>query len=153
MLPTFLSLYPKEEEIQHLRSKIQQLGVYNFKEALRKLDCGKVEEFALQLLTYKSDLKKKAYILNTIIEQGPLTNKLIEHINSWDVVKEHMVSNQFFQQIVHITHQVLTVMKEQKHKGFDLLTLHKVFDVKSVYTNDKCTYYFVMKEWLRSMHS
>ena len=68
VLPTFISLYPKDDEIQDLRLRMHQLGVYDFKEALRKLECGKVEEFALQLLTYKSNLKQKASILNTINE-------------------------------------------------------------------------------------
>ena len=71
ILETFLSVYPKDDEVKMLYARMKSLGVNSFYEALKRLDCGKAEEFALQLLTYKCNLKSKAQILNKIINQSP----------------------------------------------------------------------------------
>ena len=128
---------------------MKSLGVTSFNQALRQLDCGKVEEFALQVLTHRCDLKIKAEILCKIIDQGPQMGKLFDKINDWDVVKDQLSSNKFFKEIIRITHRVLMLMKDQQLKGFDLKSLLKVFDVKSVYCKDKSVYYFIMKQYLQ----
>ena len=75
--------------------------------------------------------------------------KLFDKINDWDVVKDQLSSNQFFKEIIRITHRVLMLMKDQQLKGFDLKSLLKVFDVKSIHCKDKSVYYFIMKQYLQ----
>jgi len=74
ILDSFLSVCPKDSEVQDLRNAILALGIFDFKEALQKLHCGKPEEFMLNLLIQKSDLQQKAEILKQIVEMGPTIN-------------------------------------------------------------------------------
>ena len=62
---------------------MQNLGIFNFREALDKLEYGKPEEFMLSILCYKNDLKMKAEIIKQIIEMTPMINRLLSNISSW----------------------------------------------------------------------
>ena len=62
---------------------MQSLGIFNFREALDKLESGKPEEFMLSILCYKTDLKMKAEIIKQIIEMTPMINRLLSNISSW----------------------------------------------------------------------
>ena len=44
-------------------------------------------------------------------------------------------------------------MKDQQLKGFDLKSLAKVFDVKSLHSPEKSVYYFVLKQYLQTNNS
>lgn len=55
-LESFLAAYPKEQEIEALQAAIQKHGIFILSEALEKLECGKTEQFMLQVLTHRSNL-------------------------------------------------------------------------------------------------
>lgn len=63
VLDAFLSAYPKESEIKALKAAISKFNIFDYAEALVKLECGNLEQFMLQVLSHKSDLQQKAEIL------------------------------------------------------------------------------------------
>ena len=73
-LESFLSSYPRENEVLALKAAIQKFGIFDYQEALTKLECGSAEQFMLEVLSHRSDLQQKAGILHNIVEMGPSIN-------------------------------------------------------------------------------
>ena len=76
-LQQFVSLYPKEQEIDMLKNQMSKLGITEFGKALESVPCGQVETFMLSVLSYETDLKLKAEVLLQIMEMGPKINTLL----------------------------------------------------------------------------
>jgi hypothetical protein len=76
-LQQFVSLYPKEQEIDMLKNQMSKLGITEFEKALKSVPCGQVETFMLSVLSYETDLKLKAEVLLQIMEMGPKINTLL----------------------------------------------------------------------------
>lgn len=79
-LHQFVSMYPKETEVDHLKARMAKLGISTFSETMDSVPCGQVERFMLTVLSHESDLKHRAEILIQIMEMGPRINKLLQQI-------------------------------------------------------------------------
>lgn len=102
-LESFLSSYPKELEVQALRAAMQKLGVFDFRDALQKLECSSAEQFMLEVLSHRSDLQQKAELLRQIKEMHPSIIQLLTCIESWIQVREKLTKSEDFIKIVRLT--------------------------------------------------
>ena len=136
VIESFLCVYPKDEEIQSIKAAMKVFGIFDFGVALSQLQCDKAEEFMLSVLTQKSNLLKKAQILKKIIEMSPSINHILKCISNWTQFKNWIHESEVFIQIVNIAHKFYRVMKadtssEEEGQGFELISLPRLFEVKS----------------------
>ena len=75
------AIYPKEQEMKLLVSKLKDAGIGSFNEAVRaveqkRLECSQSYLFILKMLQYETDLKEKALQMLTILEMSPIIKQL-----------------------------------------------------------------------------
>ena len=92
-LESFISIYPKEEEVKRFSSKLQEAGFHSFVQGVQALQdktltCDDTTAFMMILLAKGSGLLEKAQVMIKFREiQSKLTN-LMTRVNCWNFVTE-----------------------------------------------------------------
>lgn len=82
---------------------------------------------------------------------GPRINQLFQNITNWVTAKDSLIKSRVFIEIVSLVLKFTRLMgssKFQAEAGFDLRSLPRLFEVKSVSKRDKSAYEIIMKQYI-----